>query len=294
MKPKTRLENFLAKIAKDPDATIMDPKTRKEVYLDKIAQDNKCKVPEYGEEDIGRVLTVAAGESSQQTVEIVPLQTNGVLFGRSPNLENVNSSVKLTDGMTAHVKFDLWDHHPIVSVEEDVSVEYFNGNYIIEMTVDYDYDISINLTTRTVSGYYNDDHEQQHYPMGVEYSLENFVMTADVEVAETELEWKEVESSGGVFTVHVDDVVGALDKTMGEIQEAWTRGDKIDIIRIDPAGVAEHCALIGFIDVHYAAKADNYTGNVYLIPSSGGVKPYSVIEATEAAALNAYPTAGTK
>lgn len=221
MKPKTRLENFLAKIAKDPDATIMDPKTRKEVYLDKIAQDNKCKVPEYGEEDIGRVLTVAAGESSQQTVEIVPLQINGVLFGRSPNLVNVNSSVKLTDGMVAHVKFDMWDHHPIVSVEEDVSVAYLNGNYIIEMTVDYDYDISINLTTRTVSGYYNDDHEQQHYPMGVEYSLENFVMTADVEVAETELEWKEVESSGGgVF--FVTDNNNTLNKTWAEIFAAST------------------------------------------------------------------------
>lgn len=38
MKPLTRLENFLAKIAGDPDAKMdMKPKTRKEMYLDAIA-----------------------------------------------------------------------------------------------------------------------------------------------------------------------------------------------------------------------------------------------------------------
>lgn len=39
MKPLTRLENFLAKIAGDPDAKMdMKPKTRKEMYLDAIAR----------------------------------------------------------------------------------------------------------------------------------------------------------------------------------------------------------------------------------------------------------------
>lgn len=37
MKPITRLENFLAKIAKDPDAKDLTPKTRKEYYLNEIA-----------------------------------------------------------------------------------------------------------------------------------------------------------------------------------------------------------------------------------------------------------------
>ena len=39
MKPKTRLDNFLAKIAKDPDAdSSMEPKSREEHYLNKIAE----------------------------------------------------------------------------------------------------------------------------------------------------------------------------------------------------------------------------------------------------------------
>ena len=39
MKPKTRLDNFLAKIAKDPEAdTSMEPKSREEHYLNKIAE----------------------------------------------------------------------------------------------------------------------------------------------------------------------------------------------------------------------------------------------------------------
>lgn len=37
MKPITRLENFLARIAKDPDARDITPKTRKEYYLNEIA-----------------------------------------------------------------------------------------------------------------------------------------------------------------------------------------------------------------------------------------------------------------
>ena len=39
MKPKTRLDNFLAKIAKDPEAdSSMEPKSREEHYLNKIAE----------------------------------------------------------------------------------------------------------------------------------------------------------------------------------------------------------------------------------------------------------------
>lgn len=41
MKPKTRLDNFLAKIAKDPEAdTSMEPESRKEYYLNKIAENS--------------------------------------------------------------------------------------------------------------------------------------------------------------------------------------------------------------------------------------------------------------
>lgn len=38
MKPRTRKENYLAKIAKDPDAVEMTPKTRTEHYLNEIAE----------------------------------------------------------------------------------------------------------------------------------------------------------------------------------------------------------------------------------------------------------------
>lgn len=41
MKPKTRLDNFLAKIAGDPEAdTSMEPKSREEHYLNKIAENS--------------------------------------------------------------------------------------------------------------------------------------------------------------------------------------------------------------------------------------------------------------
>lgn len=189
MKPKTRLENFLAKIAKDPDATVMDPKTRKEQYLDQIAQNDVPELPAYTADDAGKALTVLEGESVTETVEIVPLQVNGVIFGGSPNLTDVNTTY-LTDGMTAHVVFDLWDHHPIVSVETDVYIVNHHDEYIAEVSVyDGTYDLTIDLTNSTVSGIYTDDHEQTHTPMGAGYSMENFRMTAEVSMPVPELGW---------------------------------------------------------------------------------------------------------
>lgn len=93
-------------------------------------------------------------------------------------------------------------------------------------------------------------------------------------------------SGGGVFIVHIDDTTG-LDKTMGEIQEAWTRGDRIDII----SGMRHFMPYI-LEEVHYDDRADppGYVGSVRVLYSSNTAMSFSVKKATEDDALNAYPT----
>ena len=64
MKPKTRLEWFLAKIAGDTDATgSMTPRTRREYYLNEIAEKpSGSGLPEVTSADNGKGLTVQSGE----------------------------------------------------------------------------------------------------------------------------------------------------------------------------------------------------------------------------------------
>lgn len=94
-------------------------------------------------------------------------------------------------------------------------------------------------------------------------------------------------SGGGVFVVHIDGN-NAFDKTMGEIQEAWARNDRIDIIIND----IYHVVPIILKEVHYEPREDPpaYSGNVRLLGVDNEIKIYAVNEATEADALNAYPS----
>ncbi len=64
MKPKTRLEWFLAKIAGDSDATgSLTPRTRREYYLKEIAdKPSGSGLPEVTSADNGKGLTVQDGE----------------------------------------------------------------------------------------------------------------------------------------------------------------------------------------------------------------------------------------
>lgn len=109
-----------------------------------------------------------------------------------------------------------------------------------------------------------------------------------------EIAQKDSGSGGGVFVIHTDIATldRILDKTMGEIKEAWDRGNKIEIVQGNAHRVA-----ITFIDVHYEERADppGYIGAVgamdmTITSNSAGYLVYSVNEASEADALNAYPT----
>jgi hypothetical protein len=74
MKPKTREQNFLAKIAGDANAdTTMKPRTAEEYFLNQIAENGSSSLPSYSSSDIGKVLTVGEGEPVQTVV--VPEQT---------------------------------------------------------------------------------------------------------------------------------------------------------------------------------------------------------------------------
>lgn len=85
MKPKTRLENFLARIARDPDATEMDPKTRKEHYLNKIAEGNGLPGGSYYVEISGSGNDFTADKSPE---EISNAYASGLtVFCRLPRYE---------------------------------------------------------------------------------------------------------------------------------------------------------------------------------------------------------------
>lgn len=75
MKPLTRLEHFLAKIAGDKNAKALTPKTRKEYYLNEIAaaaatDAAKEGLPEVAVKDAGKVLIVS--NEGKWTVGSVP------------------------------------------------------------------------------------------------------------------------------------------------------------------------------------------------------------------------------
>jgi hypothetical protein len=92
MKPKTREQNFLAKIAGDANAdTTMKPRTAEEYFLNQIAENGGgSSLPSYSSADIGKVLTVGEGSETVQTV-IVPEQTaEFIAFG-------VNARAPITD-----------------------------------------------------------------------------------------------------------------------------------------------------------------------------------------------------
>lgn len=118
--------------------------------------------------------------------------------------------------------------------------------------------------------------------------------TNEAEYYLNEIAQKDSDSGGGVFIIHTDIATlnRILDKTMGEIKEAWDRGDKIDIVQGDKHNVA-----IMLVDVHYEERAEppGYIGSVGTINldiSNNTVDflRFSVNEASEADALNAYPT----
>jgi hypothetical protein len=97
----------------------------------------------------------------------------------------------------------------------------------------------------------------------------------------------------GVFTVHIDTSNHTLDKTMGEIQEAWNRGDRIDIIDANETDGTAHWAPNMLIEVHFTSKGGVYIGSVSYINPIADVVTYSSHGATEAEALNGYPVMNT-
>ena len=82
MKPKTRAQNFLAKIAGDANAdTTMKPRTAEEYFLNQIAENGGSSLPSYYSSDIGKVLAVGA-TYSDTAVEFFPKQTVTFTDGR--------------------------------------------------------------------------------------------------------------------------------------------------------------------------------------------------------------------
>lgn len=67
MKPKTRFENFLAKIAGDKEAKDIAPRTRVEHYLNEIAENGT--VPSVSEDDEGKFLRVVDGAWAATSVD---------------------------------------------------------------------------------------------------------------------------------------------------------------------------------------------------------------------------------
>lgn len=95
--------------------------------------------------------------------------------------------------------------------------------------------------------------------------------------------------SSGVFVVNLVDN-NAVDKTMGEIQEAWARNDRI-VLQGNSGGGIFHSIAVYLLEVHLDGRENTYDGGVGFATISG-VNAYRVTETTEAAALNAYPTIG--
>lgn len=84
MKPKTREQNFLAKIAGDANAdTTMKPRTAEEYFLNQIAENGGggSSLPSYSSSDIGKVLTVGEASPVETEVVVVPEQTVTVSHG---------------------------------------------------------------------------------------------------------------------------------------------------------------------------------------------------------------------
>ena len=94
-------------------------------------------------------------------------------------------------------------------------------------------------------------------------------------------------SGGGELVVREND--GTLDKTMGEIQTAFLRGDRIELQGNSDGGVT-HFIMVFLHEVHYSNKGNAYEGIVGFVKIAGTFVYYLVSEASEAAALSAYPT----
>gem|GEM_PF-5984678 len=94
-------------------------------------------------------------------------------------------------------------------------------------------------------------------------------------------------SGGDVFVVNL---VGnnAVDKTMGEIQEAWARNDRIELQGSSGGGIY-HSIAVYLHEVHLDGRSHTYDGGVSFATGTG-IKVYGVTETTEADALNAYPS----
>ena len=98
MKPKTREQNFLAKIAGDANAdTTMKPRTAEEYFLNQIAENGSSSLPSYSSSDIGKVLTV--GEASPVETEVVVVPEQSVTYeGDAVLLSNAEGVASLNDG----------------------------------------------------------------------------------------------------------------------------------------------------------------------------------------------------
>ena len=72
MKPKTRLENFLAKIAGNKDAKELKPKTRLEHFLNDIADNGGCSGGGEGNSG-GEIEIVVVGEGTFVLSEIITM-----------------------------------------------------------------------------------------------------------------------------------------------------------------------------------------------------------------------------
>ena len=93
--------------------------------------------------------------------------------------------------------------------------------------------------------------------------------------------------SGGGVLICID-TNGTLDKTMGEIQEAKNSG-KIIYISIDDDVYVFQSLVILYYPISYIPKNQLYRGILGVADEFGGFLRYSVGEATEEAALSAYP-----
>ncbi len=93
-------------------------------------------------------------------------------------------------------------------------------------------------------------------------------------------------SGGGVLIC--TDTDGTLDKTMGEIQEAINSG-KIIYISIDNGLYVFQSLVIMYYPIRYIPKDQLYHGTIGIADEVTGFLQYDVGEATEEAALSAYP-----
>ena len=123
MKPLTRLENFLAKIAGDPDAKMdMKPKTRKEMYLDAITSGGGSGG---GGSVEPLIVNVIPGEGKDPDILSATYKEikDAMLSGKNVYL---SSSIQLLPGQ--HIDSGVEDN----VFEQILSVQYDGEYYVIE------------------------------------------------------------------------------------------------------------------------------------------------------------------